>query len=112
MAGTTILEAEVTDVSGQFVCTLIDDEELALPCSEFPWFKAATIQQILHVLRPTSDHLDWPEPDVDLTVESIRPWKGSLSEPRVRSNPAMHLARLLQCGEPTETRSPQLFAGR
>ena len=28
---------------------LIDDEELALPYSEFPWFKAATIQQILNV---------------------------------------------------------------
>jgi len=51
---------------------LIDDEELALPYSEFAWFKAATIQQILNVLRPTADHLYWPELDVDLSVESIR----------------------------------------
>ena len=51
---------------------LIDDEELALPYSEFPWFKSATIQQILNVLRPTVDHLYWPDLDVDLSVESIR----------------------------------------
>lgn len=50
----------------------IDDAELALPYSEFPWFKAATIQQILNVLRHTSEHLDWPDLDVDWSVESIR----------------------------------------
>jgi len=72
MPRTTILEAEVTNVSGHCVWMLIDDEELALPYSEFPWFKAATIQQILNVLRPTADHLYWPELDVDLSVESIR----------------------------------------
>jgi hypothetical protein len=72
MPGTTILKAEVTNISGHCVWMLIDDEELALPYSEFPWFKAATIQQILNVLRPTADHLYWPELDVDLSVESIR----------------------------------------
>ena len=72
MPGTNILKAEVTNVSGHCVWMLIDDEELALPYSEFPWFKSATIQQILNVLRPTADHLYWPELDVDLSVESIR----------------------------------------
>ena len=72
MPGTTTLAAEVTNVSGHCVWMLIDDEELALPYSEFPWFKAATIQQILTVLRPTSDHLYWPDLDVDLSVDSIR----------------------------------------
>jgi hypothetical protein len=51
---------------------LIDDKELALPCSDFPWYKAASLQQILNVLRPTSDHLYWPDLDVDLSVESNR----------------------------------------
>lgn len=51
---------------------LIDDGELALPYAEFPWFKEATIQQILNVLGPTADHLYWPDLDVDLSVESIR----------------------------------------
>lgn len=72
MPGTTTLGAEVTNVSGHCIWLLIDDEELALPCSEFPWFKEATIHQILNVLRPTADHLYWPDLDVDLSVESIR----------------------------------------
>jgi hypothetical protein len=72
MPGTIILEAEVTNISGHCVWMLIDDDELALPYSEFPWFKAATIQQILNVQRQTADHLYWPELDIDLSVESIR----------------------------------------
>jgi hypothetical protein len=44
MPGTTILGAEVTNISGHCIWMLIDDEELALPYSEFPWFKPATIQ--------------------------------------------------------------------
>lgn len=72
MLGSTTLEAEVTNVSGHCVWIPLDDEELALPYSEFPWFKAATIQQILNVLRPTADHLFWPDLDIDLSVETIR----------------------------------------
>ena len=72
MTGPITLEAEVATVTGYCVWMLIDDDELALPYSEFPWFTAATIQQILNVLRPTVDHLYWPDLDVDLFVESIR----------------------------------------
>ena len=72
MPGTTTLKAEVTNVSGHCVWILIDEEELALPCSEFPWFKSATILQILNVLRLTPEHLYWPDIDVDLSVDAIR----------------------------------------
>ncbi len=72
MPGTTTLKAEVTNVSGHCVWILVDDEELALPYSDFPWFESATIHQILNVLRPTADHLYWPDIDVDLSVDSIR----------------------------------------
>jgi hypothetical protein len=72
MTGTTTFSAEVTNVSGDCVCMLIDDEELTFPYSEFPWFKAATILQVLNVLRPTPDHLYWPDLDIDLSVDSIR----------------------------------------
>jgi len=51
MPGKTTFSVEVTNVSGNCVWLLIDDEELALPYSEFPWFKAATIQQVINVLR-------------------------------------------------------------
>ena len=112
MPGTTTLAAEVTNVSGHCVWMLIDDEELVLPYSEFPWFKAATIQQIINVLRPTSDHLYWPDLDVDLSSSRYAIRQGSRLGPRALSNPAIHLTRLHHFCEPTETRNPPLFAGR
>ena len=72
MPGTNTLSAEVTSVSRYCIWIRINDEELALPYSEFPWFKAATIQQIITILQPTSGHLYWPDLDIDFSVESIR----------------------------------------
>jgi hypothetical protein len=51
---------------------LVGDEELFLPFEYFPWFKAATIEQVSTVERPTSEHLYWPLLDIDLSVQSIR----------------------------------------
>ena len=72
MPGTITLGAEVTNVSKHCFWLLLEDEELAVPFSEFPWFKKATIEQLADVRRPTEDHLYWPQLDVDLSVESIR----------------------------------------
>ena len=72
MLGTITLGAEVTNVSKHCFWLLLEDEELAVPFSEFPWFKKATIEQLADVQRPTEDHLYWPQLDVDLSVESIR----------------------------------------
>jgi hypothetical protein len=51
---------------------LLDDEELHLPFEQFPWFRQATIEQLLQIEWPTADHLYWPHLDVDLSVASIR----------------------------------------
>jgi hypothetical protein len=72
MPGIATLAAEVTNVSKHCLWLLLDDEELAVPFSEFPWFKSATIEQLYNVERPTENHLYWPAIDVDLSVESIR----------------------------------------
>lgn len=72
MHGTAILSAEVTNVSTHCFWLLLGDEELAVPFSEFPWFKKATIEQLSDVQRPTDDHLYWPQLDLDLSVQSIR----------------------------------------
>lgn len=72
MPGTVTLDAEVTNISRYCFWILLGDEELAVPFSEFPWFKKATIEQISDVQRPTEDHLYWPQLDVDLSVQSIR----------------------------------------
>lgn len=63
---------EVTNISQYGFRLLLGDEELFLPFSEFPWFRNAAVGNILHVEQPSSNHLYWPELDIDLAVESIR----------------------------------------
>lgn len=70
--GTGTSEVEVSNVSKHGLWLLLDDEELFLPFAEFPWFRDATIGQLVNVLRPQTHHLYWPDLDVDLAVESIR----------------------------------------
>ena len=72
MHGSTTLAAEVTHVSRHCFWLLLGDEELAVPFTEFPWFKQATIEQLSDVKRPTENHLRWPQLDIDLSVASIR----------------------------------------
>ena len=63
---------EVTNISRHGFWLLLEDEELFLPFSDFPWFQDATVGKILNVELASSNHLYWPELDVDLAVESIR----------------------------------------
>ncbi len=72
MPGTNTSRPEISNISQHGFWLLIDEEELFLPFDEFPWFKTATVQEILNVERPQPHHLYWPEVDVDLTVDSIR----------------------------------------
>ena len=72
MPGTVTLAAEVTNVSPHCLWLLVGEEELAVPFSEFPWFKKATIEQLTDLERPSEDHLYWPQLDIDLSVASIR----------------------------------------
>lgn len=62
---------EVSLVSNQGFWLLTDNEELFLAYADFPWFKEATIAQIINVQRPSADHLYWPSLDIDLSVESV-----------------------------------------
>ena len=72
MPGHATSAAEVTHVSRHGFWLLLGEEELLLPFTAFPWFRQATIEQLLDVQWPTPDHLYWPQLDVDLSVQSIR----------------------------------------
>lgn len=72
MPGSVTLEAEVTSISPQGFRVLLGTEELLVPFSEFPWFRNATIEQIVTLQQPAPDHLYWPLLDVDLSVQSLR----------------------------------------
>lgn len=72
MPGFITLAAEVTHMSKHGFWVLLGDEELLLPFEQFPWFKQATVEQLINIERPTANHLYWPSLDVDLSVDSIR----------------------------------------
>lgn len=67
----TSAEVEVTNISAHGIWLLLGDREVFLEFKNFPWFRDATIGQVLNVKRPSLGHLYWPELDVDLAVESI-----------------------------------------
>ena len=70
--GVSTFPVEVTNISKHGFWLLLENEELFLPFSEFPWFRDAPIGKILNVELLSSNHLYWPDLDVDLAVESIR----------------------------------------
>jgi len=59
MRGAGTFPIEVSHVSQHGFWVLTGDEELLLPFEHFPWFRHASIDQIMSVERPTSDHRDW-----------------------------------------------------
>ena len=70
--GANTSQVEVTNISQHGFWLLLENEELFLPFSEFPWFRNVTVCKLLHVELPSPNHLYWPELDVDLAVESVR----------------------------------------
>jgi hypothetical protein len=69
--GASTSEVEVTNVSKHGFWLLIRDQEVFVPFAEFPWFRDASIGQLLNVQLPSPHHLYWPNLDVDLAVESL-----------------------------------------
>ncbi len=69
--GANISQAEVTNIDKFGFWILLEDKEYFLPFKDFPWFRQATIDHILHVETLFGDHLYWPELDVDLSLDSV-----------------------------------------
>jgi uncharacterized protein DUF2442 len=72
MLGKRISAVEVTNISKHGFWLLLANEELFVSFKEFPWFKGASISEILNIEWPQHHHLYWPDLDVDVSVESIR----------------------------------------
>lgn len=62
---------EVTNISANGFWLLVGNAEIFVDFGNFPWFRQATIDQILNVELPSKHHLYWPELDIDLAVDSI-----------------------------------------
>jgi hypothetical protein len=62
---------EVTNISAHGFWLLLGEREVFLAFKTFPWFRDATVGQLLNVEWPSANHLYWPQLDVDIAVESI-----------------------------------------
>ena len=69
--GTNTSGVEVTNVSKHGFWLLIGGQERYVAFDAFPWFRHATIEELLAVELVAPHHLRWPALDVDLAVESI-----------------------------------------
>lgn len=70
-SGVSTSGVELSNVSAQGLSLLVDGRKHYLAFDHFPWFRHATIGQLSVIERPSSDHLHWPELDVDLSLQSI-----------------------------------------
>ena len=71
MPGSVISAVEVTNISQHGFWLLTAAGERFLPFNEFPWFRNASVGQILNVEEPTPGHFYWPDLDVDLSMKII-----------------------------------------
>jgi hypothetical protein len=62
---------EVTHISKHGFWLLLPIGEVVVAFAAFPWFRDASIGQLQKVRLLHSEHLYWPELDVDLAVDSI-----------------------------------------
>jgi len=88
MLGANTFRAEVTNIGPQGLWMLVDGVEHFVDYDLYPWFREATVAEILNVQRPNAEHLWWPDLDVDLSVEHFLhpekfPLRGKVT-PRVR----------------------------
>ena len=69
--GSSTSAVEVTNVSPRGFWLFIDDREVFAAFEHFPWFREASIADLLRVERPSPHHLYWPTLDIDLALESL-----------------------------------------
>lgn len=69
--GTPTSKVEVANISQHGFWLLVAETEHFVSFKDFPWFRSATIDQVLNVELPSSHHLYWPDLDIDLAVESL-----------------------------------------
>ena len=63
--------AEFTNIDHFGFWLLVQNKKDFLPYDNFPWFRTATVDQILNVQLLNEQHLHWPALDVDLSLDSL-----------------------------------------
>jgi hypothetical protein len=69
--GTGTSDVEILNVSPHGFWLMVKEREFFLPFEQFPWFRAARLDQLFGVELLHQTHLYWPGLDVDLDVDRI-----------------------------------------
>src|SRR5262249_49236621 len=67
----TTSKVEVQDITPNGVWVFVKGKEYMLSFAEYPWFKGAKVSEVLNLQLLHSDHLYWPNLDVDLGLEVL-----------------------------------------
>jgi ribosomal protein S1 len=70
--GASTSDVEVANIDRHGIWLFAMGAEYFLPYSEYPWFKAAKVADILNIELLHGDHVHWPVLDVDLSLKSLR----------------------------------------
>jgi hypothetical protein len=68
-AGT--LPVEVGNIDRHGLWLFVGDKEYFLPHDHFPYFRNATIGQIVKVELHDGDHLFWPDLNVEISLDAL-----------------------------------------
>ena len=66
------MTCNVKDISQYGIWLLAKNQECFMPFESFPWFKQASVENILQVEEISPDHFYWSALDIDLTLEMIK----------------------------------------
>src|SRR2546430_7922518 len=91
--GQSTSAVEVTNVSPHGFWLLVGRREYFVRFTDFPWFRDATIAELMRVELPSPHHLYWPDLDVDLAVESLDHPERRLKEHGVAARYTFSFAR-------------------
>ena len=72
IGASTSSNVEIANISRHGVWVYVTGNEYFLAFEHFPWFKTATIAQILDVELLHARHLYWRDLDVDLELEALK----------------------------------------
>lgn len=64
-------KVEVTNIGPHGIRIFLKNREYFLSYKEYPWFRDATVADILNVKLFHKSHVHWPALDVGLCVESL-----------------------------------------
>ena len=69
--GASTSDIEVIGVNSRGIWLYVKGAEYFLSHKDYPWFKEATIADVLNVRLLHEFHLHWPALDVDLSLKSL-----------------------------------------